>query len=99
MTVRPAFFNSHLSRSVTNGTQPPQPVPTLEHRLSASNVSAPPVIAARMAPFDTLLQEHTWAESGIASTPITALFPVLGATSNSCGRHGSGASVLVNIDS
>ena len=71
------LFQLAFKRSVTSGTQPPQPVPAFVQLLSASSVSAPSRIAAQIAPFDTLLQEQTWAESGIASRPIAAPFEPL----------------------
>src|SRR5262245_53813216 len=97
--MRPAFFNSALSKSVTSGTQPPQPVPALVQHLRESSVSEPSRTAAQIAPFDTLLQEQTWAASDNASRPMAAPLDPLAPTSSSCGLQGSGASLLLSMSS
>src|SRR5215210_7558931 len=67
LTFLPAAASSALSRSVTKGIHPPQPVPAFVHDLTSPIVASPwSRIAARICALLTLLHEQTWAVSAIA---------------------------------
>src|SRR5689334_22227005 len=69
-TLTPRFLSSALSSWVTSGVQPPQDVPAFVFVLSAPTVVQPASMAEQMPPFDTLLHEHTCAESGSAASAL-----------------------------
>ena len=76
LTFLPAAARWALSRSVTRGTQPPQPVPALVHVLTAPRVVSPwSRMAWQICPLVTLLQEQTWAPSARRVTPLPAAWP------------------------
>src|SRR5579864_4068994 len=68
LSFLPDFFISALNRSITSGKQPPQPVPAFVHFFTSSTDARPlSRMLEQMVPLLTLLQEHTWASSGMAS--------------------------------
>src|SRR5581483_4304483 len=81
-TSTPSLTSSVLSM----GTHEPQLVPARVHALRAGTSWAPPAIAAHRAPLVTALHEHTWAESGSESAPISTPPGLIIAT----GSAGSG---------
>src|SRR5262249_3334452 len=99
-TVLPLFLSSAWNRSVTIGTQPPQPVPARVHCLTAATESSCCWrIDSQICLLLMLLQEQTCASSAIEfvrSSPAPAL-PL--PTTSSWGAQGSSVPALAKAES
>src|SRR4029453_10626941 len=88
------FLSSAFSSWVTSGVQPPQEVPAFVFVLSAPTVVQPASIAEQMPPFDTLLHEHTCAESGSAASALVGGAPAPAAAAGKSSVSGFSGSAM-----
>src|SRR5687768_2772295 len=96
LTFTPRFLSSALRICVTSGVQPPQVVPALVLVLSAPTVVHPASIAEQRPPFETLLQEQTWAESGSPASALVGGAPApAAATGNNMDSGFSGSAIAL----
>src|SRR5699024_3115486 len=85
-------FSWCLSRSLTIGRQPPQPVPALVHALISATCESPfSAMALHISPLVTFSQEQICASSGrLSIPPPVGPFPSLAPSRISSGLGGKG---------